>query len=117
MRGRVTAIGMKTYFGETAELVGAAEGHSRFQKAVLRIGNFLSLVTVALVVLILVVALFRRAPLLETVLFVLILTVAAIPVALPAVLSVTMAAGASALAKMRAIVSRLASIEEMAGMD
>ena len=50
-------------------------------------------------------------------LFALILTVAAIPVALPAVLSVTMAVGASVLARMKAIVSRLAAIEEMAGMD
>jgi H+-transporting ATPase len=64
-----------------------------------------------------VVALFRRDPLVETLLFALILTVAAIPVALPAVLSVTMAVGASQLAKMRAIVSRLVSIEEMAGID
>ena len=66
---------------------------------------------------ILIVALFRGDPLVETLLFALILTVAAIPVALPAVLSVTMAVGASVLAKMKAIVSRLASIEEMAGMD
>ena len=42
---------------------------------------------------------------------------AAIPVALPAVLSVTMAVGASVLARMKAIVSRLVAIEEMAGMD
>ncbi len=117
MRGRVTATGMRTYFGRTAKLVETAEARSHFQKAVLRIGNFLILVTIALVALILVVALFRNARLVETVLFVLILTVAAIPVALPAVLSVTMAAGASRLATMRAIVSRLTSIEEMAGMD
>ena len=49
--------------------------------------------------------------------FALILTVAAIPVAMPTVLSVTMAVGANLLAKKQAIVSRLASIEEMAGMD
>jgi H+-transporting ATPase len=53
----------------------------------------------------------------ETILFALILTVAAIPVALPAVLSVTMAVGANTLARVKAIVSRLVSIEEMAGMD
>ncbi|MDX1804048.1 MAG: plasma-membrane proton-efflux P-type ATPase, partial [Alcanivorax sp.] len=70
-----------------------------------------------LVALILVVALFRHHPLVDTLLFALILTVAAIPVALPAVLSVTMAVGASRLAQMKAIVSRLVSIEEMAGMD
>jgi H+-transporting ATPase len=53
----------------------------------------------------------------ETLQFALILTVAAIPVALPAVLSVTMAVGAVRLARHKAIVSRLVSIEEMAGMD
>ena len=63
------------------------------------------------------VALFRGNGLIETLLFALILTVAAIPVALPAVLSITMAVGASRLAAMKAIVSRLVSIEEMAGMD
>ena len=47
--------------------------------------------------------------------FALVLTIAAIPVALPAVLSVTMAVGAIALAKKEAIVSKLAAIEEMAG--
>ena len=53
----------------------------------------------------------------ELIQFALILTVASIPVAMPAVLSVTMAVGALALSKMKAIVSRLQSIEEMAGID
>jgi len=117
MRGVVTATGMQTYFGKTARLVETAEQHSHFQQAVLRIGNFLILVTLGLVALILLVALFRGNGLIATLVFALILTVAAIPVALPAVLSVTMAVGASRLAAMRAIVSRLVSIEEMAGMD
>ena len=63
------------------------------------------------------VALGRGDPLIETVLFALILTVAAIPVALPAVLSVTMAVGAEKLARLKAIVSRLVAIEELAGID
>jgi H+-transporting ATPase len=117
MRGVVTATGMKTYFGKTAQLVETAVERSHFQRAVLRIGNFLILVTLALVALILLVALFRGNGLVDTLLFALILTVAAIPVALPAVLSVTMAVGAARLATMKAIVSRLVSIEEMAGMD
>ena len=45
------------------------------------------------------------------------LTVAAIPVAMPTVLSVTMAVGARLLAKKKAIVSRLVAIEELAGVD
>lgn len=117
MRGIVTATGMETFFGKTAQLVATAEQHSHFQEAVLKIGNFLILMTIGLVALILTVALFRQSPFVETLLFALILTVAAIPVALPAVLSVTMAVGASVLAGMKAIVSRLVSIEEMAGMD
>ncbi len=99
MRGVVTATGMNTFFGKTAGLVATAEQRSHFQAAVLKIGNFLILMTLALVALILVVALFRQDPIIETLLFALILTVAAIPVALPAVLSVTMAVGAARLAR------------------
>ena len=117
MTGVVTATGMKTYFGKTAHLVEQAKSVSHFQRAVLRIGNFLILVTIGLVLVIGLAALFRRDPLMETIEFALILTVASIPVALPAVLSVTMAIGAERLAHFKAIVSRLVSIEEMAGMN
>jgi H+-transporting ATPase len=117
MTGVVTATGMNTYFGKTAHLVEQAKTVSHFQRAVLRIGNFLILVTVGLVLMIGIAALYRRDPLMETVQFALILTIASIPVALPAVLSVTMAVGAERLAKLKAIVSRLVSIEEMAGMN
>ena len=117
MTGIVTATGMKTYFGKTAHLVEQAKSVSHFQRAVLRIGNFLILVTIGLVLVIGLAALFRRDPLMETIEFALILTVASIPVALPAVLSVTMAIGAERLAHFKAIVSRLVSIEEMAGMN
>ncbi len=117
MTGVVTATGMSTYFGKTARLVEGAGTVSHFQRAVLRIGNFLILSTIGLVAVILTVALFRGDPWVETILFALILTVAAIPVALPAVLSVTMAVGAERLAKLKVIVSRLVSIEELAGMD
>ncbi len=117
MEALVTATGMNTFFGKTAQLVETAEVRSHFQKAVLRIGNFLIYVTLGLVAIILMVSIFRGNSIIETLLFCLILTVAAIPVALPAVMSVTMAVGASVLAHMKAIVSRLVSIEEMAGMD
>ncbi|WP_284052202.1 plasma-membrane proton-efflux P-type ATPase [Stakelama marina] len=117
MTAVVTATGMNTYFGKTAHLVESAKSVSHFQRAVLRIGNFLILTTIGLVLVIGTAALFRQDPLIETAQFALILAVASIPVALPAVLSVTMAVGAERLARMRAIVSRLVSIEEMAGMD
>ena len=113
----VYATGETTYFGRTAHLVEKAHTTSHFQRAVLKIGDYLIVLAVALVVLILGVALFRGDDMLTTLEFALILTVAAIPVAMPTVLSVTMAVGARLLAKKQAIVSHLASIEEMAGMD
>jgi H+-transporting ATPase len=113
----VYGTGTNTYFGKTARLVEEAHTVSHFQKAVLKIGDYLIVIDIALVILILIVALFRGDKMLTTLEFVLILTVAAIPVAMPTVLSVTMAVGARLLAKKEAIVSRLASIEEIAGID
>ncbi|ARH00724.1 plasma-membrane proton-efflux P-type ATPase [Tatlockia micdadei] len=117
MTGIVIGTGMNTYFGRTAKLVETAKAASHFEKAVLKIGNFLIRMTLVLVLIILVVAHLRQVAFLHSLLFALILTIAAIPVALPAVLTVTMAVGALQLAKMKAIVSRLSSIEEMAGID
>ncbi|HEY5079852.1 MAG TPA: plasma-membrane proton-efflux P-type ATPase, partial [Opitutaceae bacterium] len=113
----VYATGTATYFGRTAQLVQDARTVSHFQRAVLRIGNYLILFAVALVGIIIAVAMHRGDPVLTTLQFALVLTVAAIPVALPTVLSVTMAVGARQLAKKEAIVSRLVAIEELAGMD
>src|SRR5271155_1829843 len=113
----VYATGTKTYFGKTAELVETAVTVSHFQKAVLRIGNYLIMLAVALVAVIIGMGIYRGAPILTTLQFALVLTVAAIPVAMPTVLSVTMAVGARLLAKKQAIVSKLVAIEELAGVD
>jgi H+-transporting ATPase len=113
----VYATGQHTYFGKTAHLVQSTHTVSHFQRAVLKIGNYLIVIALALVSIILVVAVIRHDPLLTTVEFALVLTVAAIPVAMPTVLSVTMAVGARLLAKKEAIVTHLASIEELAGID
>jgi len=114
---RVYATGGKTYFGKTAQLVQEALTVSHFQKAVLKIGNYLIILAVALVAVIIGFAIYRGDPILTTLQFALVLTVAAIPVAMPTVLSVTMAVGARLLAKKQAIVSRLVAIEELAGVD
>ena len=113
----VYATGGKTYFGKTAELVQTAVTVSHFQKAVLRIGNYLIMLAVALVAVIIAVGIYRGEPVLTVLQFALVLTVAAIPVAMPTVLSVTMAVGARLLAKKQAIVSKLVAIEELAGVD
>ena len=113
----VYSTGADTYFGKTALLVDEAHTISHFQKAVLKIGNYLIFLAVALVAVIIGVAIFRGDPIFTTLQFALVLTVAAIPVAMPTVLSVTMAVGARLMARKKAIVSRLVAIEELAGVD
>jgi H+-transporting ATPase len=113
----VYATGANTYFGKTAQLVQEAHTVSHFQKAVLKIGNYLIILAVALVAMIIGFAIYRGDAILTTLQFALVLTVAAIPVAMPTVLSVTMAVGARLLAKKQAIVSKLVAIEELAGVD
>ncbi len=113
----VTGTGGNTFFGRTAKLVEEAGAVSHFQKAVLRIGDFLIAIAVGLSIILISVELYRSEPFLELIQFVLILVIASIPVAMPAVLSVTMALGALALSREKAIVSKLQAIEEMAGID
>ena len=113
----VTATGGKTFFGRTAKLVADAGARSHFQQAVLRIGNLLVVTALALAGYLIAVELYQQQPFLQVLRFVLILVIASIPVAMPAVLSITMALGALALSKQKAIVSKLESIEELAGVD
>jgi len=126
MEGVVIATGSNTFFGRTAKLVAGAGAVSHAQKAMFQIGNFL--IVVALVLALIMVG-FRvyhdivisdnwgLADAFNILQFVLILLIASIPVAMPAVFSITMALGALALSKEKAIVSKLSAIEEMAGVD
>lgn len=113
----VYATGASSFFGRTTALVQAAGTVSHFQRAVLRIGHYLIVAAVALVVLAVAVSLVRGNPVLQTLEFALVVTIASIPVALPAVLSVTMAVGARKLAREQAVVTHLPAIEELGGMD
>ena len=115
----VVNTGMSTNFSQVASLVVQAqqEETSHFQKMVIQVGDYLIMLTVALVIVIVMVGIFRGEDMLELIRYALVLTVAAIPVAMPAVLSVVMAVGAMDLAKKQAIVSRLVAIEELAGVD
>src|SRR5580704_7197634 len=126
MQGVVIATGANTFFGRTAKLVAGAGAVSHAQKAMFEIGNFLIVVAVALALIMVVVKVYHDIVIrddwgLEQALgilqFVLVLLVASIPVAMPAVFSITMALGALALSKQKAIVSKLSAIEEMAGVD
>jgi H+-transporting ATPase len=79
----VYATGANTYFGKTAKLVQEAHTVSHFQKAVLKIGNYLIILALVLVTVIMIVAIWRGDAILTTLQFALVLTVASIPVAMP----------------------------------
>ena len=113
----VYGTGQNTYYGKTAELVATAQTRSHFQQAVIRIADYLIVIAVVLAVVIFGVSVSRGEGTLVVLQFALVLTIAAVPVAMPAVLSVTMALGARVLATKQAIVTRLASVEELAGVD
>lgn len=123
--GVVIATGANTYLGRTTKLVAGAGAKSQAQKAMFDIGNFLIIIAVALAIIMVVVQVWRDVSAhdwkwddaLSILQFVLVLLVASIPVAMPAVFSVTMAIGALDLSKKKAIVSRLEAIEELAGVD
>lgn len=119
MIARVTATALNTYFGKTVGLVAKAEkeenGH--FQKMVIKVGDYLIIMTLFFIAIIVLHGVAYHEPLVDLLIFALILTVSAIPVAMPAVLTVTMALGARVLAKKEAIVTKLSAIEEAAGMD
>jgi len=126
MTGIVIATASNTLFGRTAKLVASAGSVSHAQKAMFEIGNFLIILAVILALIlvaarvytdIVVADTWNTATALNILQFVLILLIASIPVAMPAVFSITMALGALDLSKQKAIVSRLSAIEEMAGVD
>lgn len=117
MNGLVLATGLKTYFGKAAQLISQVKRKSHLEDAVVKIGDYLIILDVLMVAFIFIAGLFRQQSLFDILGFSLVLTIASIPVAQPAVLSVTMTVGAMALAKMKAIVSKLTAIEEMASMD
>ena len=121
VRGEADALvcttGASSYMGKTTALVESAGTVSHFQRAVLRIANYLIVIALALVTLTVVVSLVRGNPVLQTLEFALVVTIASIPVALPAVLSVTMAIGARQLARHEAVVSHLPAVEELGGID
>ena len=96
----VYATGTNTFFGKTAQLVQEATTVSHFQRAVLKIGDYLIVLAAALIGVIVTVALFRHDPILSTLEFALVLLVAAIPVAMPTVLSVTMAVNIRRLSRL-----------------
>lgn len=114
----VIGTGKDTFFGRTAQLVQEAGNVSHFQEALLKVGKFLIALAVFMVVVMFFVGFLVHHDGWEDMLDLsLVVTVAAVPVALPTVLSVTMAVGARDLARNEAVVSHLPAIEEVGGVE
>jgi len=122
----VTRTGTETFIGRAANLISITVDEGHFQKIVNQIGNFLIYITVVLVVIIFVHAVVEFKiingnvtgdNILQALKQILVLTVAAIPVGLPTVLSVTMAVGAKQLSQKKVIVKRLTAVEELASVS
>ena len=117
MNGLVVNTGESTYFGHTAHLVASASNVTGLSKIISKIVYFLVGLALVLGAVTFYYGFALGFPFGDDLLFFLILLVASIPIALPVVLTVTMALGALSLANRKAIVSRLVSIEELASMD
>ena len=114
----VHATGVNTFFGKAASLVATTEEHGHLQQVLTRIGAFcMGYIAIWVVILLFVQYLeydwFYRGG----INIILVVLIGGIPIAMPTVLSVTMAIGVNQLAKKNAIVTRITAVEELAGMD
>jgi H+-transporting ATPase len=113
----VTATGVHTKFGRTAELVRTAHVVSSQQKAVLRIVRNLAVFNGVVILLIGVYAYFHAMPWSEIVPLLLTSVLAAIPVALPATFTLATALGARGLAAAGVLPTRLSAVDEAATIN
>jgi H+-transporting ATPase len=113
----VTATGVRTKFGRTAELVRTAHVVSTQQKAVLKIVRNLAIFNGVVIVCMVAFAYIHAMPWGEIVPLLLTSILAAIPVALPATFTLAAAIGARSLAKLGVLPTRLSAVDEAASID
>ncbi|XP_052147300.1 plasma membrane ATPase 1-like isoform X2 [Oryza glaberrima] len=114
----VIATGIHTFFGKAAHLVESTTHVGHFQKVLTSIGNFcICSIAAGMVIELLVMYAVHERKYRQIVDNLLVLLIGGIPIAMPTVLSVTMAIGSHKLAQQGAITKRMTAIEEMAGMD
>ncbi|KAL3840705.1 hypothetical protein ACJIZ3_025296 [Penstemon smallii] len=114
----VIATGVHTFFGKAAHLVDSTNNVGHFQKVLTSIGNFcICSIAVGMLIEIVVMYPIQNRKYREGIDNLLVLLIGGIPIAMPTVLSVTMAIGSHRLSQQGAITKRMTAIEEMAGMD
>ena len=115
--GEVTATGVRTAFGKTVSLVQEAHGTSHLQSLILTMVKAFVALDGVLAAMVLAIALGKGEPIVEVAPFVLMLLIASVPVALPAMFTLATAVGAAELAGQNVLVTRLAALEEVAALD
>lgn len=113
----VVGTGAKTYFGRTAELVRIARPKSHQQQIMMAVVKYSMFVGIAALILIVVYAALLSTEIMTIITFALVFLMGAVPVALPAVFAVVLAAGAIELSKKKVLVTKLSSIEDAASME
>ncbi|GMQ09184.1 hypothetical protein CsSME_00052655 [Camellia sinensis var. sinensis] len=114
----VIATGVHTFFGKAAHLVDSTNQVGHFQKVLTAIGNFcICSIAVGIIIEIVVMYPIQHRKYRDGIDNLLVLLIGGIPIAMPTVLSVTMAIGSHRLSQQGAITKRMTAIEEMAGMD
>uniref|UniRef100_A0A7N0R904 Plasma membrane ATPase n=1 Tax=Kalanchoe fedtschenkoi TaxID=63787 RepID=A0A7N0R904_KALFE len=114
----VIATGVHTFFGKAAHLVDSTNQVGHFQKVLTSIGNFcICSIAIGMLIEIIVMYPIQKRPYRSGIDNLLVLLIGGIPIAMPTVLSVTMAIGSHRLSQQGAITKRMTAIEEMAGMD
>ncbi|KAL6549704.1 Plasma membrane ATPase 4 [Orobanche minor] len=114
----VIATGVHTFFGKAAHLVDSTNQVGHFQKVLTAIGNFcICSIFVGIFIEIVVMYPIQHRKYRDGIDNLLVLLIGGIPIAMPTVLSVTMAIGSHRLSQQGAITKRMTAIEEMAGMD
>ncbi|HVP92638.1 MAG TPA: plasma-membrane proton-efflux P-type ATPase [Acidobacteriota bacterium] len=115
--GIIVSTGAKTYFGRTAQLVQIARPKLHMEEVVSNVVKWLLVIVIALIAVAVVFSIFKGVDLLQVLPIILVLLLSAIPVALPAMFTVSMAIGSMELAKKGVLVTRLNASEDAATMD
>ncbi|MGC9174693.1 MAG: plasma-membrane proton-efflux P-type ATPase [Thermoprotei archaeon] len=120
-RGEATAVVVatadKTYFGKTTQLVQVAKPKLHIQEVIMKIVDYLIVMDAIFIAILLAGSLISHYNVLQVLPLALILLVAAIPVALPAMFTIAMALGALQLAKAGVLITRLNAVEDASSMD
>ena len=110
----VTATGMDTEIGKIAALMNATkEKKTPLQVSLDQFGSRLAMAIMVICALVFLLSLYRKMPVLDSLMFAVALAVAAIPEALSSIVTIVQAMGTQKMAKEHAIIKELKAVESL----